>query len=400
MRTPWSFGLHDNSPLVVRRRGRLSIHPARRLTTAWLWSELLPGSIQLRFRDSAERLDVEKLLRLKWVSKIGRGGSPLVCSSAAKHNRNAYRATALAGLALILGVVLVGQAYPDAAFPDDHPGQPQAGGAQSLLAPAPQAGAPQEPRPCSPHGAPGPFSTDCRETVAAEKSARFTLAAAIIAGAQLVALIGQIIALIITIRESHTATRAALDSVEASQRSAKAAEDAVAKSDEMLLHERDSAFRIERAYVYALTNSDNIADAVNNTLSGDHDPTKAFKNTDVWIKVAFKNYGKTPARLQEGTLHLQISETQDNPPRTYAVDVTCHYPLAAGEESTAIYLEIPDCLSIHTCRAIDSGVARISLSGSVPYKDIWGNDQTCLLFWKYDFRSKSMVPDGSIQYDI
>ncbi len=244
------------------------------------------------------------------------------------------------------------------------------------------------------------MSTDCRETVAAERSANFTLASAIFAGAQLVALIGQIIALIITIRESHTATRAALDSVEASQRSAKAAEDAVTKSDEMLLHERDSAFRIERAYVYALTNSDNIAEAVDSTLRAVQNDAQLLKNADVWIKVAFKNYGKTPARLQEGTLHLQISEVQHEPPRTYAVDVTCHYPLAAGEESTAIYLEIPDCLSMSTCRAIAAGVARVSLSGSVPYKDIWGNDQSCLLFWKYDLRVKSMVPDGSVQYDI
>ena len=254
--------------------------------------------------------------------------------------------------------------------------------------------------PCSPRGAPGPFSTECRETLAAEKSANFTLAAAIIAGAQLAALIGQIVALIITIRESHTATRAALDSVEASQRSAKAAEDAVGKSDEMLLHERDSAFRIERAYVYALTNSDNISDVVDTALNADTRESASSNYNSIWIKVAFKNYGKTPARLQEGTLHLQVSEALDEPSKTYAVDVSCHYPLAAGEESAAIYLEIPDCLTIDDCRAIANGFARISLRGSVPYKDIWGNDQTCLLFWKYDQRTKSMVPDGSIQYDI
>jgi hypothetical protein len=258
----------------------------------------------------------------------------------------------------------------------------------------------REPAPCSARGAPGPNSTDCRETIAAERSASFTLAAAIIAAAQLAALIGQIVALIITIRESHTATRAALDSVEASQRSAKAAEDAVTKSDEMLLHERDSAFRIERAYVYALTNSDNIADVVDTTLRNGQDNETLSGKNDIWIKVAFKNYGKTPARLQEGTLHLQISEASDEPSKIYAVDVTCHYPLAAGEESAAIYLEIADCLTINSCRAIANGVARISLTGSVPYKDIWGNDQTCLLFWKYDLRTKSMVPDGSVQYDI
>ncbi len=320
--------------------------------------------------------------------------------STANHDRDTYRAIALAGLALVLGVVLVGQAYPDAVPHDGRPGQPRAGGEQSLPAHAPQAGDRRDPAPCTPQGAPGPLSTECRETIAAENSASFTLASAIIAGAELVALIGQIFALIITIRESHTATRAALDSVEASQRSAKAAEDAVAKSDEMLLHERDSAFRIERAYVYALTNSDNIADAVDATLRSDQTAAALSKNADIWIKVAFKNYGKTPARLQEGTLHLQISEAQDAPARTYAVDVTCHYPLAAGEESTAIYLEIPDCLSINMCRAIAAGAARVSLSGSVPYKDIWGNDQTCLLFWKYDLRSKSMAPDGSVQYDI
>lgn len=297
---------------------------------------------------------------------------------------------------MVIGLVLVGQAYPNSITNDRPPTRPEVSGEQ----PSQPVGADLGSIPCSPHGAPGPFSTDCREAVAAEKSANFTLAAAIIAGAQLAALVGQIAALVITIRESHTATRAALASVEASQRSAKAAEDAVAKSDEMLLHERDSAFRIERAYVYALTNSDNIPEAIDATLNGEADTTNSIGKKFIWIKVAFKNYGKTPARLQEGTLHLQISDVPGEHAKTYAVGISCHYPLAAGEESAAIHLELPDCLTTTNCRAIASGVARISLSGSVPYKDIWGNDQTCLLFWKYDLRSRSMVPDGSIQYDI
>jgi hypothetical protein len=332
------------------------------------------------------------------IARSAEGVPPLFCSYTANHNRNAYRAVARGGLAFVIGVFIVGQAYPDPMSDGNHASWPKPGDTRPPAAPVQRHFAQQDPAPCSPHGAPGPSSTDCRETIAAERSASFTLAAAIIAAAQLAALIGQIVALIITIRESHTATRAALDSVEASQRSAKAAEDAVTKSDEMLLHERDSAFRIERAYVYALTNSDNIGEVVDSTMAGVNITSSA--STDIWIKVAFKNYGKTPARLQEGTLHLQIGDVPDEPPRVYAVDVTCHYPLAAGEESAAIYLEIPGCLTINSCRAIAKGVARISLSGSVPYKDIWGNDQTCLLFWKYDLRIKSMVPDGSVQYDI
>jgi hypothetical protein len=294
---------------------------------------------------------------------------------------------------LVIGVLVVAYAHADPIPGEDLGGQPPVGGAQRI-------GAKPLPLPCSPLGAPGPFSTDCRETVAAEKSANYTFAAAMIAGAQLAALIGQILALVITIRQSHTATRAALDSVEASQRSAKAAEDAVTKSDEMLLHERDSAFRIERAYVYALTNSDNIADAIDASLKEEFTPGRSSTRQDVWIKVAFKNYGKTPARLQEGMLNLEIGDVPNDIPKTYAVNVTCHYPLAAGEESAAIYLEIPNCLTVNACRAIANKTARLSLSGSVPYKDIWGNDQSCLLFWKYDLRTRSMVPDGSVQYDI
>jgi hypothetical protein len=309
-------------------------------------------------------------------------------------DRNACRAVARGAPALVVALLIAGHAYADPIRDGVDRGPPTLDAAQTDSARQ------SAPLPCSAHGNPGPFSVDCREASAAERSANFALAGAIIAAAQLTTLLGQIFALIITIRESHTATRAALDSVEASQRSAKAAEDAVTKSDEMLLHERDSAFRIERAYVYALTNSDNIAEAIDATLKQDPRYVGPNGTSLIWIKVAFKNYGKTPARLQEGTLHLQISDVPDQAPTTHAVGVACHYPLAAGEESTAIYLEMADCLTPDSCRAIASGIARLSLSGSVPYKDIWGNDQTCLLFWKYDFRVKCMVPDGSIQYDI
>ena len=168
-----------------------------------------------------------------------------------------YRASVRAGL-ICAALLLCGAAEKGPQGKGEHaPSQPQAE-AGPAAAPS-RAGQPRKPKPppCSRQGSPSTTEPECREALAAERAAEFTKALVAVGAIQAVLLLGQIIALVVTIWQSRVATKAALDSVGAAQRSAKAAEDAVAKSDEMLEHSRSTAAealrsskRVERAYVF------------------------------------------------------------------------------------------------------------------------------------------------------
>ncbi len=105
---------------------------------------------------------------------------------------------------------------------------------------------------------------------------------------QCLLLLGQIIALVITIQQSRVATDAAFASVRASQRSAKAAEDAVAKSDEILTHAQESSRTELRAYV--------SIDLYDGSSGTDWVPEIRFGvEGRSQMPITLKNHGDTPA---------------------------------------------------------------------------------------------------------
>jgi len=109
--------------------------------------------------------------------------------------------------------------------------------------------------------------------------------------AQVGALVWQIIYLRRTVYDSEEAIKAA-------QRSAKAAEDAVGKSDAILAHAQDSSQKELRAYVFPHV-------IVMKSRERPH-------GSDVWIRLEFRNAGKTPAKNVKIAAHaVQILQGEE-----------------------------------------------------------------------------------------
>ncbi|HEY3813062.1 MAG TPA: hypothetical protein VGL66_07530 [Caulobacteraceae bacterium] len=138
------------------------------------------------------------------------------------------------------------------------------------------------PPPCGLNGHPSNAQPECREAGAAEKTADYTLALVVVGALQVLALIGQIIALLLTVRQSRVATGAAVESVGAAQRSATAAEKAIQGSDQALAHAKSVSEQELRAYVGIVSATASIGQ---------------FRGLPaIEIKLRIKNAGKTPAR--------------------------------------------------------------------------------------------------------
>lgn len=247
------------------------------------------------------------------------------------------------------------------------------------------------PIPCNLRDDPTVSQHDCRETLAAEQSANLAQWSLLVAMGAAIVAIAQIVALVATINQTR-------DSVAAGQRSAKAAEDAVAKSDEILKHTKDSDQRIERAYVYAVPASDNIKKVIEATIANelaiDGDPEA--QKEDITIKVQFKNYGKTPARLKHGELYAQFSGISSEPGSVWTIRMQFHFPLGADEQTDEIDFPIPsDQIDINAAYRLSDGDAGFSLNGNITYSDIWQREHTCWVLFRYRHANGCLVPEDT-----
>jgi len=217
-----------------------------------------------------------------------------------------WRLYAAAGVAALI----LGGAKETQAGPQSPKEQPQSDKSQRQppappVAPfSPSAGRAKPP--CEHGGNPDTADPNCREAVAAEESAKFAKWSFRVSVFAVLAAIGQIVALIVTIRQ----TRAA---VGASQRSAKAAEDAVAKSDEILSHSRDSAQSELRAYVFVHRTELELTPKGTGVGTTGH-PYKMPRHPTGRVSFTYENTGQTPAknvRVAARAVWMRASEPVD-----------------------------------------------------------------------------------------
>ncbi len=258
--------------------------------------------------------------------------------------RGAYRQVARAGLicaALLLGAQASGHA--------EENGPAQKANAQksapnpvtaSLSASPPSKNSP----PRCPHDTPREqASADCREAIATEDAANYSFGSLVVGGVQALLLFGQIIALIATIRQTRTA-------VKASQRSAKAAKQAVKKSDEMLVHAQASSQKELRAYVFL--------ESAELQITGG-------KGT---VCLKFTNAGQTPA--YGAKIHGKIAKVfipiPDEMPVYTGEPELSDEPI--GPRMNRFKYETVD-LSQHEIAALNSGDRALVVWGIVEYRD-------------------------------
>lgn len=303
-------------------------------------------------------------------------------------DERSYVALARAGL-IAVALLLCGAAEkgPQGHQELSHADQPQANSSSiASLAPAGHAPKPKPP-PCNLQGGPNTAAPDCREAIAAERTADRTEALVIVGAIQAVLLLGQIIALVMTVRQSRVATQVALDSVGAAQRSAKAAEDAVAKSDEMLEHSRTTAAealnsnrRIERAYVFL---------KIDPIEKAEKDATKHT------LFLRYLNIGKTPAIIDQFYFG-RLKGKPAAPP----------IPVYPDEKEAAIRIE-PDAAvpAGDSHPAMNTLVERIDqvIFGYIKYRDIFGNphiSRFAMLFeWRQDHEMFQLTSWGGVPWN-
>jgi hypothetical protein len=198
---------------------------------------------------------------------------------------------------------------------------------------------------------------ECREVVAAEKANEYAGVALIIGGLQFAALIGQIIALIWTIRQTRNA-------VAASQRSAKAAEDAVAKSDEMLAHSRDAAIaaqgsheRTERAYLFV---------GISEIEPIDFGAAR--------VELSVRNSGRTPGILKTRMIGRMILPLPPEPDLSLCDASETDLVYAAGETGVLF-------------NALDVTNNQV-LYGEISYEDIFGHRRHSRYCFQIDVEMK------------
>lgn len=196
------------------------------------------------------------------------------------------------------------------------------------------------------------YCQEWRAAVAAQKQAE-------LAFYQLIASIIGIGAVTATLYLTFMATRAAIESVEASQRSAKAAENAVQKSEAILAHAEQTAERQLRAYVYV----SEIHCAIINGIRT--------------VKTTFKNFGQTPAYECSIVVKVWIRPYPFDPqgdwnvykePPVQSVDTV---PPSTISEN---YIEVP-VITPETEQAIASGAAGIWIFGEISYVDCFKNQR-------------------------
>lgn len=174
--------------------------------------------------------------------------------------------------------------------------------------------------------------------------------------AQVVALIWQVFYLRRTVRDSETAIKAA-------QRSAKAAEDAVGKSDEILTHAQDSSKFELRAYVSV-------------DLSDDEDwgPNVIFGQEFSNFTVVIKNHGKTPALkvTMAGDMDIFSHPNPGVVPVPEVVPNSSVSVLFPGNDGGHSHVEARRLFDNADKVRFDADTHRVYAFGLVTYHDVFG----------------------------
>lgn len=151
------------------------------------------------------------------------------------------------------------------------------------------------------------------------------------------------------------------DAITAAQRSAKAAEDAVAKSDELLAHTRDTSEGELRAYV----GIDLLPDTTKIEIS--------HQEQTVRVQVLIRNFGKTPAFKIQVSSKIEIRETpiigvlsEDYSPTSQStVTLNPNQTIVVGEEAK----ETP--IPADLAREIIDGTKAIYFTGRIDFRDVF-----------------------------
>jgi hypothetical protein len=194
------------------------------------------------------------------------------------------------------------------------------------------------PGPCTPGGQPAPNEPFCRSAAAAERSASISRAALTVAAAQLVGMVGQIFFLILTLRDSNRASRAATKAAAIASRQAEIAE----RGTETQL----------RAYVLV-----------------DGGAFRCREGEEPVVRITIKNYGPTPAFSARAWVHsrveaLPLTVTLPEPPEDLPMS---NQVMGPGFSSTFTHRHAGSLDG--RAADIEAGRAALYVYGAITYQD-------------------------------
>lgn len=199
-----------------------------------------------------------------------------------------------------------------------------------------------QPAPCTPGGRPAPNEPFCRSAAAAERSVAISRGMLTVAFAQLVGMVGQIIALVLTLRDSNRASRAATRAAAIASRQAEIAE----RGTETQL----------RAYVLV-----------------DAGTVRHRDGEDTVVRITIKNYGPTPAFAAKAWVHsrleaLPLAVALPEPPEDLPMSAQVMGP---GFSSTFTHRHV-GAIDGRIFEQIEAGRAALYVYGAITYHDAFG----------------------------
>lgn len=160
----------------------------------------------------------------------------------------------------------------------------------------------------------------------------------------------------------------------------------------------DAAIAAERARFYVVEGENNFMDFVSTVIewidaSGGKMPGKVIP----FIKINFKNFGKSPGIIQEICCDLKFSIDPFDPICTLR-DVK-EYMIAAGNSTQEILCTGE--LSIEEIKLLHQGTGHLWIHGRVYYKDVFNNKQVHRFFRRFTRITRLGSPDlyGLRSYD-
>jgi hypothetical protein len=171
-------------------------------------------------------------------------------------------------------------------------------------------------------------------------------------------------------RSSAAQSRDMQGSIKAAESAAKAAQTSA-----------DSAVAVERGRLYAVIDH-NFLNCINaaNDWDGPIDQEERPLAMPTWpmAGITFKNYGKTPAIIEEVGTGIEYSEAIPVP--VYDVKVVNKNIIGPGDESHEFGTVITGQMTMAQAIKVKDGAANIWAYGYVTYDDIFGNRQTHRFF--------------------
>jgi len=156
---------------------------------------------------------------------------------------------------------------------------------------------------------------------------------------------------------------------------------------------------LERAYVYSIIEAENIADAIEvakqpPNRSDGYGNLVFLTTADAFpvVKLKFQNFGKTPARLINGEVHLSLRPLKDGTADVTDWPIKYANVLAEGDKTEEVERRFHRDITAAEAQKIESGEISVTVWGWMTYIDIWDRAHPCKVFWRYNPTLKRLTP--------